>query len=192
MSDASGPPKPPLTTTTSIWPAAAILGLAVLMLIVFLVINLATSQGVTKDTTTTIASVVGGLQRDLHPGPALQYCLQSAEVPSNIADAFVVPVNTTTRPGANTPNLGAGDFDCEQPLATAKANSTQLIDFFNAQLGVRGWSLFSKGSANGDAQSLFQKAGNDGFYWEVGVTVTKSSAAGVDWTFEIYQNSETV
>lgn len=192
MSDASGPPKPPLTTTTSIWPAAAVLGLAVVMLIVFMVINLATSQGVTKETTTTIAVVVGGLHRDLSPGPALQYCRQGEEVPSNIDDAFIVPVNTTPRPGANTPNLGAGDFDCVQPMATGKTNATSLIDFFNAQLGARGWSLFSKGASNGDAQSLYQKAGNDGFYWEVGVTVTKSDAGGVDWTFQIYQNSETV
>jgi hypothetical protein len=169
-----------------------VLGLAVVMLIVFMVINLATSQGVTKETTTTIAVVVGGLHRDLSPGPALQYCRQGEEVPSNIDDAFIVPLNTTPRPGANTPNLGAGDFDCVQPMATGKTNATSLIDFFNAQLGARGWSLFSKGASNGDAQSLYQKAGNDGFYWEVGVTVTKSDAGGVDWTFQIYQNSETV
>ena len=192
MSDASGPPRPPLTTTTSLWPAAGVLILAVVMLLVFLVINLATSQGVTKETTTTIPVIVGGLQRDLHPGPALQYCLQSEEVPSNIDDAFIIPVNTTTRPGANTPPLGAGEFDCLQPMATAKTNATDLINFFNAQLEARGWSLFSKGSPNGDSQSLFQKAGDDGFYWEVGVTVTKVSITGVEWTFEIYQNSETV
>ncbi len=192
MSDAAGPPQPPLTTTTSIWPAAAVLGLAVVMLIVFLVINLATSETVKKVTVPTVPVIVGGLQRDVNPGAALQYCRQGEEVPSNIDDAFVVPVDTTTRPGASTPNLGAGDFDCTQPLATAKANATELIDFFNAQLEARGWSLFSKSAANGDAQSLFQKAGNDGFYWEVGVTVTRSTANGVDWTFQIYQNSETV
>ena len=192
MSDASGPPQPPLTTSTSIWPAAAVLGLAVVMLIIFMVINLATSEGVTKETTTTVVAVVGGLQRDPDPGTALQYCRQGEEVPSNIDDAFIVPVKTTPRPGAHTPNLGAGDFDCVQPMATAKASATALIDFFNAQLGARGWNLFSKGSSNGDAQSLYQKAGSDGFYWEVGVTVTKSDADGVDWTFQIYQNSETV
>lgn len=192
MSDASGPPKPPLTTTTSIWPAAAILGLAVVMLTVFLVINLATSEGVTKETTTTIPVVVGGLALDPHPGTALQYCLQSQEVPSNIDDGFVVPVDTSARPGANTPDLGAGEFDCVEPMSTAKTSSAALINFFKAQLGARGWSLFSQGSPNGDAQALFQKAGDDGFYWEVGVTVKAVSAAGVDWTFEIYQNSETV
>ena len=187
----SDQPKPPLTTTTSLWPAAAILGLAVLMLAVFLIINLVADQGVTKETT-TIPVVVGGLQRDPSPGPQLQYCHQSEEVPSNIADAFVVPVGTVPRSGANTPNLGAGDFDCYQPMATAHTTAASVIDFFNAQLEARGWSLFSKGASNGEPQSLFQKGGSDGFYWEVGVTVTKTSASTVDWTFKIYQNSESV
>jgi hypothetical protein len=96
------------------------------------------------------------------------------------------------RTGANTPNLGAGDFDCVLPLTTTHASASSLISFFNAQLEARGWNLFSKGASNGDPQSLFQKAGSDGFYWEVGVTVTKSSASSVQWTFQIYQNSETV
>jgi len=188
----SDAPKPPLTTTTSLWPAAAILILAVGMLIVFMVINLSSDQGVTKETTTTIPVIVGGLTRDPTPGPALQYCRQTQEVPSNITDAFVVPMNTETQPGANTPNLGAGDFDCYQPMVTRDASANALIVFFNAQLEARGWNLFSRTAPNGDPQSLFQKAGNDGFYWEAGVTVTKTSATTVYWTFQIYQNSETV
>jgi hypothetical protein len=183
--------KPPLTTTTSLLPAAAILGLAVIMLAVFLIINLVADQGVTKETT-TIPVVVGGLQRDTTPTLAEKYCLQTEEVPSNIADAFVVPVGTKPKSGASTPNSGAGDFDCYEPMATTGTNSSSLINFFNAQLEARGWNLFSRGASNGDPQSLFQKAGNDGFYWVVGVTVTKSSAKHVDWTYRIYQNSETI
>jgi hypothetical protein len=162
------------------------------MLAVFMVINLVANQGVTKETTTTLPVLVGGLARDVSPGPALKYCLQTEEVPSNIADAFVMPVGTAPTGGANTPNSGAGDFDCYEPLATASATSASLIGFYNAQLESRGWNLFSKGASNGGPQSLFQKAGSDGFYWVVGVTVTKSSATNVDWTFRIYQNSETI
>lgn len=187
----SDEPKAPLTTTTSIWPAALILGIAAVMLVVFMVINLVADQGVTKETT-TIPLVVGGLKIDATAGAVLQYCRQTEEVPSNITDVFLVPVGTSPRTGANTPNLGAGDFDCEQPMFTAKVNAASLITFFNSQLEARGWSLFSKGASNGDPESIFQKAGNDGFYWEAGVTVTKSTSGGVDWTFQIYQNSETV
>jgi len=192
VSDHPSTPKPPVTTTTSLWPALSILGIAVLMLGTFMIVDLITNKGVVAKETTTIPVIVGGLQADTTPGAKLQYCLQTEEVPSNIANAFVVPVNTTTRPGENTPDLGAGEFSCEQPLTTTGTNSSAIISFFNEQLQARGWSLFSHGASNGDPQSLFQKAGSDGFYWEVGVTVTKSTSTGVDWTFQIYQNSETV
>jgi hypothetical protein len=194
VTEVSGPPpapKPPVTTTTSIWPAAAILGLAVVMLGVFLLVDFVTSKGVVP-AATTLPVVVGGLSRDANPTPALKYCLQSEEVPANIDSAFVVPDNTVPRTGANTPDLGAGEFDCIEPMSTTNATSAQIISFFNAQLEARGWSLFSKGASNGDPQSLFQKAGSDGFYWELGITVTKSTASHVNWTFEIYQNSDTV
>ncbi|MGB8179400.1 MAG: hypothetical protein WCF63_04475 [Acidimicrobiales bacterium] len=184
-------PRPPLTTTTSLWPAGVILGLAIVMLGVFLLIDFATNKGVVT-VPTTIPTVVGGLALDAKPGAALQYCLQSEEVPRNIDSAFIVPEKTVPRPGANTPDLGAGEYDCYQPMATAGASSAALISFFDTQLEARGWTLFSKGASNGDPQSLFQKAGGDGFYWELGVTVNKSTGSRVDWTFTIYQNSDTV
>jgi hypothetical protein len=184
-------PRPPLTTTTSLWPAGVVLGLAVVMLGVFMLIDFATNKGVVT-VPTTIPTVVGGLPLDAKPAAALQYCLQSQEVPRNIDSAFIVPEKTVPRPGANTPDLGAGEYDCFEPMATTGATSGALIKFFDTQLEARGWSLFSSGASNGDPQSLFQKAGSDGFYWELGVTVTKSSASRVDWTFTIYQNSDTV
>jgi len=104
---------------------------------------------------------------------------------------FIVPVGTSSTAAGSTPNSGAGDFDCYQPLETS-TNSASLLAFFTTQLEVRGWSLFSQGSNKGTPQSLFQKAGNDGFYWVAGITVTKSSQHLVHWTFRIYQNSETV
>jgi hypothetical protein len=192
VSDHPSAPKPPVTTTTSLWPAAIILGLAVAMLGTFIFIDFLTDQTIVTKETTTLPVVVGGLQANPSPGAKLQYCLQTEEVPSNITNAFVVPMNTVTRSGESTPDLGAGEFSCEQPFTTSGANSSAIIAFFNAQLQARGWSLFSHGASNGDPQSLFQNAGNDGFYWELGVTVTKSSATSVDWTFQIYQNSETV
>jgi hypothetical protein len=149
------------------------------MLVVFMVINLVANQGVTKLSAAKTPVVVGGLQRDAAPGASLLYCRQGQEVPTNIDGAFVVPVGTTARPGASTPNLGAGDFDCRQPMTTTHASASSLIGFYNAQLEARGWNLFSKGASNGDPQSLFQKAGSDGFYWEVGVTVTKTSSTSV-------------
>ncbi len=188
----SDDPRPPLTTTTSLWPALTVLAIAVVMLAVFMVIDLVTNHGVVSAPTTTLPTVVGGLAPDPSPGAALYYCRQTEEVPRDIQDAFVFPTGTSARTGANTPNLGAGDFDCYEPMATTSANSSSLLAFYDAQLGARGWSLFSRGAANGEPQSLFQKASSDGFYWIVGVTVTASNSSGVRWTLRVYQNSETI
>ncbi len=187
-------PQPPLTTTTSLWPATAVLGAAVTMLAIFLIINLVGSPAVTSPKTpSTTPVVVGGLRPAGSLGAALTYCLQGQEVPSNIADAFVMPRGTSALPGAKTPNLGAGDFDCFEPLSTRGASASAIIDFYSAHLEARGWSLFSTSpSSNGQAQALFQKAGNDGFYWIVGVTITHPGPRASRWLFTIYQNSQTI
>jgi hypothetical protein len=185
----SDQPKAPLTTTTSIWPAAGVLLLAVAMLVVFMVINFASDQTVTT-TKATIPVVVGGL--NIAKGSdALDYCKGQSEIPSNINDAFIVPVGTVSTSGGDIPNAGAGDFDCYQPL-TSPTNSGSLLAFYSSELEARGWNVFSHGASNGSPQTLFQKAGNDGFYWVVGVTVTKTAHNLIDWTFRIYQNSETI
>jgi len=191
MSDS---PKPPLTTTTSIWPAATILILAVVMLGSFMLIDVVSSKGVASTTTTTLPNFVGGISSASTSDTQYltSYCSHNNEIPRNIADAFVVPTATTLARGANIPNQGAGDYDCFQPYVTKGYPSSAVLGFYAARLEARGWSLFSHGASNGAPQSLFQKAGTDGFYWVVGITVTSSSADSVHWRFRIYQNSETI
>ncbi len=183
-------PQPPLTTTTSILPAAAVLGIAVLMLAVFMVINFVTDQGVS--TTTTIPVVVGGLNVN-HESTLLSNCVSPGTPPSNIVTGVMVPVRTNSRGPFQMPNSGAGDFDCFRPLVSSVSAST-LLSFYKTQLEARGWSLFSSGASNGSPQYLFQKAGTDTFYWIIGVTVdvAASTATSTAWTFRIYQNSEAI
>jgi hypothetical protein len=183
-------PKAPLTTTTSILPAAAVLGLAVLMLVIFMVINLVTDQGVA--TTTTIPVVVGGLSVDTS-STLMANCLSPGTPPANIASGVIVPVGTRATGAFAMPNSGAGDFDCYRPLLTNTSAST-LLGFYKTQLEARGWSLFSSGASNGSPQYLFQKAGSDTFYWVIGVTVDtgSSSPTSTAWTFRVYQNSEAI
>ena len=185
----SDQPKAPLTTTTSIWPAAAVLIVAVAMLAIFMLMNLVADQSVT--TTTTIPPVVVGGLDVAASSVALDYCRHTSEIPSNIVDAFLVPVGTQPESGANIPNAGAGEFDCYQPLVTP-AGASALLSFYTTHLESLGWHLFSHGASNGAPQSLFQKAGNDSFYWVVGITVTRSSTKLAHWTFRIYQNSQTI
>jgi len=182
--------KPPLTTTTSILPAAAVLGIAVLMLAIFMFINLVADPGVS--TTTTIPVVVGGLAVD-HASNLLANCESPGTPPSNIVGGVMVPVGTRSSGPFQTPNSGAGDFDCYRPLITTSSASA-LLGFYRTQLEARGWTLFSSGASNGSPQYLFQKAGSDTFYWIIGVTVdpATSSTTSTAWTFRIYQNSEAI
>ena len=182
--------RPPLTTTTSLWPAAAVLGLAVVVLAGFMLINIIASPRV-QTTSTTLPVVVGSLGLAA-TSPARALCTATNAVPANVASGIVTPVHTTVAPGGLIVNQGAGDFDCVEPFTTANASAGALLSFFDGQLSVRGWNLFSKGSSTGKPQSLFQKAGNDGFYWIIGVSVTASHHGSTTWTFRLYQNSETI
>ena len=180
-------PKPPLTTTTSIWPAAAVLILGVVMLAVFLLINAVSDQGVA--TPTTIPVVVGGLSTKNIS--LLTGCVQPGNPPSNVVPALIVPELTSAAGPVSLLNQGAGDFDCTRAFVSA-FKPGPLLGYYSAQLKARGWNLFSQGASNGSPQDLFQKAGSDTFYWVIGVSVTSSSATSTHWTYQIYQNSETI
>lgn len=180
-------PQPPLTTTTSIWPAAAVLIVGVVMLAVFLLINAVSDQGVT--TPTTIPVVVGGL--NTASSHLLVGCEQPGTPPSNVLPALIVPATTVATGAVSLPNQGAGDFSCTRSFVTA-VTPGELLGYYSAQLRAQGWDLFSQGASNGAPQDLFQKAGNDTFYWVIGVTVNSSNATSTHWKFQIYQNSETI
>jgi hypothetical protein len=180
--------KPPLTTTTSILPAAAVLGVAVVTLIVFLAINFIANPRV-KGTATTLPVIVGGLTTEA--GHLLAGCEQAGSPPANIAAGLLVPVTTVTTAAPSHPNGGAGDYDCVETLRTT-ASSAKVLGYYGAQLPARGWDLFSRGSSTGQAQLLFQKAGSDTFYWVVGVTVQRVVGTATYWSFRIYQNSSAI
>jgi hypothetical protein len=181
--------KPPLTTTTSILPAAIVLGIAVAVLGIFLGVNLLANPSV-RPTPTTIPIVVGGLASAPTNG-LLAGCHQAGSPPANIASALLVPVDSTATQSTKHPNGGAGDYDCYRALVT-KAPSSQLLGFYSAHLQALGWTLFSRGSSTGKPQLLFQKAGSDTFYWVVGITIDSQIGGDAKWTYRIYQNSSAI
>ena len=167
----------------------AVVGIAAVTLVVFLLINFIANPSVTT-TSTTLPVVVGGLlvQPD---SPLLAGCQEAGNPPSNVASALLVPQLTRASGPTLHPNGGAGDYDCLRTLVT-RTSPGQLLGFYSGQLQSRGWSLFSKGSSTGTPQYLFQKAGSDTFYWIVGITVNATHGASSFWTFRIYQNSSAI
>lgn len=176
---------PPVTTTTSIKPAATVLGIAVGTLLLFTSVNLITNPRVA--TTTTIPVVVGALPVDT-TSTALSGCELPGNPPADISDSLVVPELTSIVGGPTWKGKGAGGFDCSQKLRTASAMA-DVLAFYKAHFVARGWKLFSEGPAakSGAQQLLFQRAGSDTFYWIAGLTVTASTTGKVDYTFRLYQ-----
>lgn len=180
--------RPPLTTTTSILPAMAVLIVAAVTLVVFIVINFAAGSSPAPSTGSTPV-IVGGL--GTAPGDLLGGCRQPGNPPGDIATALRVPVTTAVTTPAAVTNAGAGDFTCAAGLRS-DATPGRVLGYYRDQLGALGWALFSSAPSHGRAQLLFQKAGSDGFYWELGVTIGRSRAASTDWTFALYQNSSSI
>jgi hypothetical protein len=180
------PPRAPLTTTVSIKPAASVLIIAIAMLAIFLVINGVADQG--DGTAPTTIAVVGGLAVD-SSSQILAKCEQAAPVPDNIATAFIVPVKTVSAGGITNQTSDAGAFDCSQPLS-APYSQNEILGFYKSELVAQGWNLFSQGAAvgGGGQQFLFQKGGDDSFYWISGVTVDHHSANSTTWTLRFYQD----
>ena len=176
---------PPLTTTTSIKPAATVLAIAVGTLLLFTSVNLITSPRVA--TTTTIPVVVGALPVDT-TSTALSGCELPGNPPTDITDSLVVPQLTSPVGGPTWKGQGAGGFDCSQKLDTGAA-ITDVLAFYKAHLVARGWKLFSEGPAakTGQQQLLFQRAGSDSFYWIAGFTVTASADGATNYTMRLYQ-----
>ncbi|CAB4872461.1 unannotated protein [freshwater metagenome] len=180
-------PQPPLTTTTSLKPAAVVLGIASLVLIFFTTINIVANP--TVNSTTTIPIVVGALPVD-KASTLLQECQLPENPPLDISSALLVPTNTVAASGITWRGKGPGGFDCARSL-TAAAPSGELFSFYKSHLTVRGWKVFSQG-ANYHSQKpqiLFQKAGSDTFYWIFGVSVDHSDAHSTSYTVRLYQGA---
>lgn len=176
---------PPLTTTTSIKPAATVLAIAVGTLLLFTSVNLITNPRVA--TTTTIPVVVGALPVD-ERSVALSSCKLPGNPPSDITESLVVPVKTNAAGGATWKGKGAGGFDCTLRLRTT-ADAVEVSAFYKANFVARGWKLFSEGPAakTGQQQLLFQRAGSDSFYWIAGVTLASTSAGATSYIVRLYQ-----
>ncbi|MEI8148525.1 MAG: hypothetical protein WCG62_05545 [Actinomycetes bacterium] len=180
-------PQPPLTTTTSLKPAAVVLGIAVFVLFLFTTINIVANP--TVYSTTTIPIVVGALPVDT-ASTLLQECQLPENPPLDISSALLVPINTSAKSAITWRGKGPGGFDCARSLTT-RASSAELFSFYKSHLTVRGWKVFSQGAnyQSQKPQMLFQKAGSDTFYWIFGVSVDHSVANSTSYRVRLYQGA---
>jgi len=186
----SDTPQPPLTTTTSMKPAAVVLGIAVFVLIFFTTINIVANP--TVNSTTTIPIVVGALPID-ETSTVLQGCQLPDNPPADISNALLVAKFSSASSAMRWRGKGPGGFDCARDITTA-ASSSEVLSFYKSHLEARGWKLFSQGGGyhSKKPQMLFQRSGSDTFYWILGVSVIRSDAHATTFTFRIYQGASLI
>jgi len=169
------PPPPPQRPATgfSIRPAMVVLGLAVLILVVFITIGFLTSQSPQPvKTSNTPIAVAGTPLRAQAAAGLLSPIILSGEPPSNILNAVSVPVGSVRIAHQNNA-AGSGQYDAQ---VTFRSDSSQaaLLAFFADDMKEQGWQVFDKGPAAnnpGALEVLGKLAGTDGYYWEMGATI---------------------
>jgi hypothetical protein len=180
-------PLAPPARRVSILPAASVLALAVLTLIIVLVANSFDNSVVTP---TTLPVVLGGLPAASSTADAALFAkaVQDGVPPANIASALIAPKHTVWLENVATGGAGTGDYDREWSFSVA-ASRARVLGFYSADLKALGWSLFSTGAAPNGAgdELLFQKGGADGWYWNAGVVAQPTVSAKTVFTFRIFQ-----
>ncbi len=173
----ASPQRPPSSRGVSIRPAMVVLGLAVLILGLFVTLGLVTSTRVAPVRTSAKPNVVpGSALRAVTAVGALAPIVANGQPPSNVLNAVFLPIGSVRLSSANN-SSSAGQYDEEVTLRSS-ASQGSLIGFFAADMHLEGWQVFDRGPAlhdPGALEVLGKIAGSDGYYWEMGATVSSTT-----------------
>jgi len=180
----------------SMRPAAIVLGLAVVILAVFITIGFLTSTAVQPaDSSTRARTVAGTSLRAVPADRVLSVIVTAGEPPSNILNSVAIPEGAVRVSHQNN-SAAADQFDEQIGLHSADSQGA-LNSFYLADMKAQGWQIFATGPADHDPgaiEVLGKKAGSDGFYWEMGAVISTttfgphSSATGsTAFTLRLFQ-----
>ncbi|MGH9108069.1 MAG: hypothetical protein ACRDY3_01155 [Acidimicrobiales bacterium] len=190
--DAGTPPPPDRRSGPGLRPALVVLAVAVVIVALFGVGAVLTggtgSKGHRPSHPTGGPSKVPGTSLRAEPaGRGLSPVVEPGTPPTDIVDALDLPAGSH-RLSAH-PSRATTLYNAKVRFSVG-ANQASVITFFRADLARRHWHVISVGAARGHpgaTQVLAQKAGSDGWYWEVGATVAptefaSSSSGGAETT----------
>jgi hypothetical protein len=171
------PQRPAAPGGISMRPAMVVLGLAVLILVVFVTIGIVTSQSPQPAKRASAPSAVSGTSLQAESATHLLSPIAiGGEPPQNIVNSVSVPVGSVRLSHQNNA-AGSGQYDAQ---VTFRSDSSQaaLLSFFAADMKQQGWQVFDKGPAADDPgalEVLGKLAGTDGYYWEMGATIAATT-----------------
>jgi hypothetical protein len=195
----SPPRRPPTPGGFSIGPAMVVAGLALLILIVFVTIGILTTQKPAPVRHSIVPSAVTGSPIKAHAAAtALAPIVVSGEPPANILNAVDLPEGAVRVSHRNNA-AGSGQFDAQAVFRNDDSQAA-LLAFYAADMKLQGWQIYDKGPAANDPHALEvlgKLAGTDGYYWEMGATVSATTfgpgappTGQTDFTIRLFQQSD--
>jgi hypothetical protein len=122
-------------------------------------------------------TVPGSALRAVAAKPQLSVIEHDGEPPANVLNAIALPAGSARGSWSN-PGLGS-TFD-EEVSFSVDASEAAVLGFYKTELKRLGWRVVSSGAATRQpgSQVVAQIAGDDGFYWQLGVVVSPSTFTG--------------
>jgi hypothetical protein len=175
--DTQAPILPPARPGYSMRPAMVVVGLAVVILAIFITLAFVTST--TAPTTNTNGSsraIAGTPLRAIPADHVLAPIVASGEPPTNIINSVSIPTGTVLV-SHQTNGAEANQYDSQVGLRSDDSQGA-LETFFKKDMARQGWQIFDVGAADhnpGATEVLGKKAGDDGFFWEMGAVVSATT-----------------
>ena len=168
-------PEPPPRPNFSMKPALIVGALAVVILVVFS-LGAAMTHTPLAPTKTPKGSVAvkGSSLRAVSADKQLAVIESNGQPPANVLAAITLPVGAVR--GVPT-NPGQGSTYDQQVDFSVDASQEAVLSFYKTEMGDLGWRTVTSGPATRQPgqQMVGQIAGDDGFYWQLGVIVAPST-----------------
>jgi hypothetical protein len=158
-------------------PAMIVVGLAALILVLFITIGIVSSQSPAAVKHSKSAVAVPGVSlRAVQAATLLSPIASGGEPPNNILNAVDLPAGSVRVSHQNN-TAGAGQYDAQVTFSSPNSQAA-LIAFYAADMKSQGWQVVDQGAARNDPgalEVLGKLAGTDGYYWELGATVNATT-----------------
>ena len=169
----AAPETPP--RSYSMRPALIVGGLAVVILIAFSAGSAFTHTALTPSKAPKgSAAVKGSSLRAVSADSGLSTIEQDGEPPANVLAAITLPEGAVR---LSTTDPGEGSTYDQDVQFSVDASEAAVLGFYKTELHDYGWQSVTSGAATHQAgqQLVGQLAGDDGFYWQLGVIVSPST-----------------
>ena len=189
------PPVPRFEPMSVRGPALIVLGLAVVILLGGTLAAALTTTGPTPAAQVAAVTLSDGTHVTFSPGTIrLRTIVASGQPPSDILANLGV-LTTSTIVGTVDGDQGTTQFDRTVDLQTSALAQSQVIEAYRLFSESHGWNVIYQGDAPqgvaGSTELLAKKGSSDGFYWEIGVVASPTTATGsTSYSIEVFETPD--